>query len=103
MGKAKNVLVVVLPTTKLDNKNFEPLKGLGNNVQGLTRVKSGQNDRIRRFFNKIRSIFCYFQKNGPVKLLVPDPGGLLKRFSCISTGRTLFNKILAFKIENFGG
>ena len=44
----------------------------------------------------------FFEKfTGPAKFFVPDPVGLLERFSSIPTGRTLFNKILVFKIENF--
>ena len=37
----------------------------------------------------------------PQNFFVPDPGGLLERFSSIPTGPTLFDKIFAFKIENF--
>ena len=54
------------------------------------------------FLTKFVKLFCYFQKSGPIKFLVLDPGGLLETLSCFSTGRTLFNRILTFKIENFG-
>ena len=48
------------------------------------------------------TVFRYFRKSGPAKFLVLDPLGLLERFTSIPAGRTSFNKILAFKIENFG-
>ena len=53
------------------------------------------------FSTKIAEFFAIFKK-GPAKFFVPDPGGLLERFSSIPTGLTLFDKIFIFKNENFG-
>ena len=53
------------------------------------------------FLTKIAEFFAIFGKMA-LQNFFPDPGGLLERFSSIPTGLTLFKKIFAFKIENFG-
>ena len=54
------------------------------------------------FLTKIAEFFAIFEKMALQIFFVPDPGGLLERFSSIPTGLTLFDKIFIFKIENFG-
>ena len=53
------------------------------------------------FLTKIAEFFASLEK-WPAKFFVPDPVGLLERFSSFLTGLTLFGRILAFKIGNFG-
>ena len=62
-------------------------------------VKMGEFDDFLIEFTKF---FVVFEKTGPVKDIVPDPVCLLERFCSIPTGRSLLNKLLIFKIENFG-